>query len=158
MPHRGENKRNSTLRCTKTGGIQPKLNVACFVQSCLTDADFVIFSNYCLIGTRQKGCFFFALPRGSGCFPRRARRENAACAPQHQGGIFSFRRKRISPLTPPKRTRGENPSTPELAVSILKSCAACGIRCGVHGFAMNPYVSLPLSTAPYCREARVTFA
>ena len=52
MPHRGENKRNSTLRCTKTGGIQPKLNVACFVQSCLTDADFVIFSNYCLIGTR----------------------------------------------------------------------------------------------------------
>ena len=28
------------------------LNVACFVQSCLTDADFVIFSNYCLIGTR----------------------------------------------------------------------------------------------------------
>ena len=28
------------------------MNVACFVQSCLTDADFVIFSNYCLIGTR----------------------------------------------------------------------------------------------------------
>ena len=28
------------------------LNVACFIQSCLTDADFVIFSNYCLIGTR----------------------------------------------------------------------------------------------------------
>lgn len=54
MPHRGENKRNSTLRCTKTGGIQPKLNVACFVQSCLTDADFVIFSNYCLIGTRPR--------------------------------------------------------------------------------------------------------
>ena len=54
MPHRGENKRNSTLRCTKTGGIQPKLNVACFVQSCLTDADFVIFSNYCLIGTHPK--------------------------------------------------------------------------------------------------------
>ena len=58
MPHRGENKRNSTLRCTKTGGIQPKLNVACFVQSCLTDADFVIFSNYCLIGTRPKGAAF----------------------------------------------------------------------------------------------------
>ena len=36
------------------------LNVACFVQSCLTDADFVIFSNYCLIGTRQKAsaCLF----------------------------------------------------------------------------------------------------
>ena len=29
------------------------LNVACFVHSCLTDADFVIFSNYCLIGTRR---------------------------------------------------------------------------------------------------------
>ena len=34
------------------------LNVACFVQSCLTDADFVIFSNYCLIGTRLMGGFF----------------------------------------------------------------------------------------------------
>ena len=35
------------------------LNVACFVQSRLTDADFVIFSNYCLIGTRRKArrCF-----------------------------------------------------------------------------------------------------
>jgi hypothetical protein len=30
------------------------LNVACFVQSCLTDADFVIFSNYYLIGTRRE--------------------------------------------------------------------------------------------------------
>ena len=40
------------------------MNVACFVQSCLTDADFVIFSNYCLIGTRPMAiCFvlFFAL-------------------------------------------------------------------------------------------------
>ena len=37
------------------------LNVACFVQSRLTDADFVIFSNYCLIGTRRTdGCSFFA--------------------------------------------------------------------------------------------------
>ena len=34
------------------------LNVACFVQSRLTDADFVIFSNYCLIGTRRKVCGF----------------------------------------------------------------------------------------------------
>ena len=104
LPYRTENRRFSTLSCTKTGSTQPKLSAACFVvQSCLADADFVVSSNYCLIGTRQKGCFFFALPRGSGCFPRRARRENAACAPQHQGGIFSFRRKRISPLIPPKR-------------------------------------------------------
>jgi DNA-directed RNA polymerase sigma subunit (sigma70/sigma32) len=30
------------------------LSAACFVvQSCLADADFVVFSNYCLIGTRQ---------------------------------------------------------------------------------------------------------
>ena len=34
------------------------LNVACFVQSRLTDADFVIFSNYCLIGTRRTPSFF----------------------------------------------------------------------------------------------------
>lgn len=38
------------------------LNVACFVQSCLTDADFVVFSNYCLIGTRLRLSFF--LPCG----------------------------------------------------------------------------------------------
>ena len=32
---------------------EPKLSAACFVvQSCLADADFVVFSNYCLIGTR----------------------------------------------------------------------------------------------------------
>lgn len=42
----------------KTGGTQPKLSAACFVvQSCLADADFVVFSNYCLIGTRQNFCF-----------------------------------------------------------------------------------------------------
>ena len=49
----------STLRCTKTGNTQPKLNVVCFVvQSCLTDADFVIPSNYCLISTREKTAVF----------------------------------------------------------------------------------------------------
>ena len=32
--------------------------------------------------------------------------------------------------------------------------AQCG--CGVHGFAMNPYYPLPIATAPYYREARVT--
>ena len=34
--------------------------------------------------------------------------------------------------------------------------AQCG--CGVHGFAMNPCDSAPIATAPYYREARVTFA
>lgn len=50
----------------KTGGIQPKLNVACFVQSCFAVADFVILSNYCLIGTRPRPvsfCFFTHFPR-----------------------------------------------------------------------------------------------
>ena len=38
----------------KTGSTQPTLSAACFVvQSCLADADFVVFSNYCLIGTRH---------------------------------------------------------------------------------------------------------
>ena len=31
-------------------------------------------------------------------------------------------------------------------------------RCGVHGFAMSPCESLPVATAPYYREARVTAA
>lgn len=44
------------------------LNVACFVQSCLTDADFVIFLNYCLIGTRlSRGCFFFGCGNHQPC-------------------------------------------------------------------------------------------
>ena len=59
-PHRAKNKRFLTLRCTKTGSTQPKLSAACFVvQSCLADADFVVFSNYCLIGTRQKSYLFY---------------------------------------------------------------------------------------------------
>lgn len=58
-PHRGENKQFSTLRCTKTGSTQPKLSAACFaVQSYLAAADFVVFSNYCLIGTRQTSASF----------------------------------------------------------------------------------------------------
>ena len=59
LPYRTENRRFSTLSCTKTGSTQPKLSAACFVvQSCLADADFVVSSNYCLIGTRQKLRFF----------------------------------------------------------------------------------------------------
>mgnify|MGYP004529398339 CR=1 FL=1 len=53
MPHRGKNKRFSTLRCAKAGGTQPKLSAACFtVHSCPADADFVVFSNHCLIVKR----------------------------------------------------------------------------------------------------------
>ena len=58
--HRRENDQFSTLRCTKTGSTQPKLSAACFVvQSCLADADFVVSSNYCLIGTRRTPVLFF---------------------------------------------------------------------------------------------------
>lgn len=55
MPHGTRNKQISPLKRTKTSDIQPKLNVACFVQSCLADAGFVVSSNYCLIGTRLNG-------------------------------------------------------------------------------------------------------
>ena len=48
------------------------MNVACFVQSCLTDADFVLFSNYCLIGTRQTAAFFL--------------QQRGACVPIRHGG------------------------------------------------------------------------
>ena len=76
-----------------------------------------------------------------------------------KGGLFSFLGKRISPFDPQEKgTRGLPPRPRTLAVSILKSCSACGIGCGVHGFAMNPCESLRLATAPYYREARVTFA
>ena len=62
-------------------------------------------------------------------------------------------------MNPREQDEGSCPSTPlTLTVSCLKSYNACRIRCGVHGFAMNPYYSLPVSTAPYYREARVTMA
>ena len=84
------------------------------------------------------------------------------CAAQGNGkrGAILFPRKENSPPYTPqeKGTRGLPPRPRTLAVSILKSCSACGIRCGAHGFAMNPCISLLLSTAPYYREARVTFA
>ena len=60
--YRAESRWFSTLRCTKTGSTQPKLSAACFVvQSCLADADFVVFSNYCLIGTRLIACLSFCV-------------------------------------------------------------------------------------------------
>ena len=84
------------------------------------------------------------------------------CAAQGNGkrGAILFPRKENSPPYTPqeKGTRGLPPRPRTLAVSILKSCSACGIGYGVHGFAMNPCISLLLSTAPYYREARVTFA
>ena len=52
LPYRTENRRFSALSCAKTGSTQPKLSAACFVQSCFAVAEFVVFSNYCLIGTR----------------------------------------------------------------------------------------------------------
>ena len=64
MPHGTRNKQISPLKRTKTSDIQPKLNVACFVQSCLADAGFVVSSNYCLIGTRLRRSFLFLPPAG----------------------------------------------------------------------------------------------
>jgi len=100
-------------------------------------------------------------------------------AGERQRGAILFPRKENSPPYTPqeKGTRGLPPRPRTLAVSILKSCSACGLHsrwqlccltdvayplrvigCGVHGFAMNPCESLRLATAPYYREARVTFA
>ena len=71
-----------------------------------------------------------------------------------KGGILFP--KRTPPLEPPEKDEESPPRPRTLAVCSSKSCAACGIGCGVHGFAMNPYYPLPIATAPYCREARVT--
>ena len=88
-------------------------------------------------------------------FPAHGAGGGAACAPRHPKGGILFP-KRIPPLNPPEKGEGSTPRPPTLAVSISKSCSACGIGCGVHGFAMNPCNSIPLATAPYYREARVT--
>ena len=83
------------------------------------------------------------------------RREATPMALHGERGIFSHVRE--NPPWTPKRTRGENPSTPDIArFRQLKNCTRCAIGCGVHGFAMNPCESLPVAHAPYYREARVT--
>lgn len=57
------------------------LNVACFVHSCLTDADFVIFSNYCLIGTRPSAGIFYRISISTGITTKHASVDSAApCA------------------------------------------------------------------------------
>ena len=52
-----------------------------------------------------------------------------------KGAILS--RERMAPFDPQENARGSAPRPRTLAVSILKNCAACGIGCGVHGFAMD---------------------
>ena len=89
------------------------------------------------------------------CFRTGAEGKAAPSALHESKGIFSFAKENI-PFGTPREREGRAPRPPTLAVSISKNCSACGIRCGVHGFAMNPYCSLPLATAPYYREARVT--
>ena len=96
------------------------------------------------IAARQRCILIPALAREG---ERRVRRGT-------KGGILFP--KRIPPLNPPEKGEGRPPRPPTLPVWCLKSCSACGIGCGVHGFAMNPYVSTHSATAPYYREARVT--
>ena len=90
---------------------------------------------------------------------RRVRGGPTPCGDATRGDVLFPRKENIPPYTPQEKgTRGLPPRPRTLAVCISKSCGACRIRCGVHGFAMNPYYSLPIATAPYYREARVTLA
>ncbi len=98
-------------------------------------------------GQSQRGSAASLFPRKRGRGERRARRDT-------KGGILFS--KRTPPLNPPEKDEGSPPRPPTLAVRGSKSCTRCAIGCGVHGFAMNPYYSPPIATAPYCREARVT--
>ncbi len=99
------------LNAQKTGGIQPKLNAACFVQSCLTDADFVLFSNYCLIGTRLFGWCFWSGRRGSNSLPGIPRMavaiRGSPASPQIKRA--SHRSRQRLPACPLSHSKRENP-------------------------------------------------
>ena len=93
----------------------------------------------------RKGCSFFA-PIGRRGFNRSAvalhpfsrasAGGGAACAPRHQRGYSLFEEN--APFESPRERRGASPPRPPtLPVWGLKNCSACGIGCGVHGFAMN---------------------
>ena len=56
-------------------------------------------------------------------------------------GVFSFAKENTPFISPRERLT--------LRDWRLKSCTRCAIGCGVHGFAMSPCESLPVSTAPY---------
>ncbi len=135
--YRAENKRFSTLKRIKTGGTQPKLNVACFVvQSCLADADFVIFLNYCLIGTRQKpGLFWRKIlfhPGGiaaTGLLPAPQVRRPTQGA--RKSGGRSLWNPEWNPEGPPQNRRfcGEKQSPPFWAGFVIRRfCAAPRVR------------------------------
>ena len=88
-----------------------------------------------------KGLWLIRAMRGTG---------KAAPLALHGEGGYSLSRKRVSPLNPREKGRGAFPLDPAaLAVLGLKSYAACGIGCGVRGFATNPFISSPFATAPY---------
>ena len=112
--------------------------------------------------SRENGPLFRTGAKGE----RRARRGT-------KGGILFS--KRIPPLNPPEKGKGRPLRPPTLPVWCLNNYTRCALHsrwqlccltdvayplrvigCGVHGFAMNPCNSRPLSTAPYYREARVT--
>ena len=81
-----------------------------------------------------------------------------ACRRVRSKGDTLFREREYPPYTPERKTRGLAPRPRTLAVCSSKSCTRCAIRRGVRGFATSPCESLPVSTAPYYREARVTGA
>ena len=67
--------------------------------------------------------------------------------------------KENTPLWNPQRKARGVPLDPRhCRIGARRAARAAQCKCGVHGFAMNPYYSLPLATAPYYRGARVTLA
>ena len=104
---------------------------------------------------RKDGSFF--VPKGALADPRDARnRESSASGAARRGGILSFSKESI-PLKPPReRTRGLAPRPRTLADRHLKSCAACGIGCGVRGFATNLLLFVADINRALLRGARVT--
>ena len=68
-----------------------------------------------------------------------ARAADFPCAAQgtRERGPFSHVRE-WPPLNPPREREGSSPRSPTSTALGLKNCSACGIGCGVHGFAMNP--------------------
>ena len=83
---------------------------------------------------------FFAQAQGS-CGTGAGCGESSAWRCTDKGGYSLLERE--YPLNPREKGRGFLPSTLTLAVCGSKSCAACGIGCGVRGFATNPFISSP---------------
>ena len=110
------------------------------------------------MGAIREDGSFFVRPRKGGLFFRALRGGGGAARDAAAGQRGDSLSEENPPFGTPRERRGDTPRPRALAVCGLKSCAACGIGCGVHGFAMSLLRFVGTINRALLRGARVTVA